>query len=175
MAVRKETEQAGLTVNHPHTTGRIYGGVGCTIAVLLAVLLTLFAPLGAAPAWAQEPTNGVTQPSASPVALQIEEITPVVTDSSGYAVRVTIENHGAAAIEHARLAVRTNAQYNFVSRSDVQAWAEGTTVIPTPDELLTIDVGTVETDGARTVHGELHADAAQLRALTAWGPRPLAL
>ena len=90
MAVRKETEQAGLTVNHPHTTGRIYGGVGCTIAVLLAVLLTLFAPLGAAPAWAQEPTNGVTQPSASPVALQIEEITPVVTDSSGFAVRVTI-------------------------------------------------------------------------------------
>ena len=37
MAVRKETEQAGLTVNHPHTTGRIYGGVGCTIAVLTAL------------------------------------------------------------------------------------------------------------------------------------------
>lgn len=175
MAVRKETEQAGLTVNHPHTTGRIYGGVGCTIAVLLAVLLTLFAPLGAAPAWAQEPTDGITQPSASPVALQIEEITPVVTDSSGFAVRVTIENHGTAAIEHARLAVRTNAQYNFVSRSDVQAWAEGAAMIPTPDELLTLDVGTVEADGVRTVHGELHADAGQLRALTAWGPRPLTL
>lgn len=175
MAVRKETEQAGLTVNHPHTTGRIYGGVGCTIAVLLAVLLTLFAPLGSAPVWAQDPTDGVTQPSATPVALHIEEITPVITDTSGFAVRATIENHGAAAVEHARLAVRTNAQYNFISRSDVQAWAEGTAMIPTPDELLMIDVGTVETDGARTVHGELHADAAQLQALTAWGPRPLAL
>lgn len=175
MAVRKETEQAGLTVNHPHTTGRIYGGVGCTIAVLLAVLLTLFAPLGAAPAWAQEPTDGVTQPSANPVALRIEEITPVITDASGFTVRVTIGNHGTAAIEHARLAVRTNAQYNFVSRSDVQAWAEGAAMVPTPDELLTIDVGTVEAGSARTVQGELHADAGQLRALTAWGPRPLVL
>lgn len=109
------------------------------------------------------------------VVLGVERITPVVTKDSGFSLTVSVRNTTSRDLAAGSLDVRVAAGYVFVSRTDLQEWAEGTGGIPTPDSLLRLAVPAVAAGDQVRVTGKLGADANQLKALTSWGPRPLSI
>lgn len=170
--------------NHPHTNARTHRSAWCMMLIVLTVLITCLVPLHATPAWADDNTSdtdtstGVDttqQSTATGLTVTIDSMTPVITPTSGFHTKLTVTNNGEFPIEHVRVRVQTNLTYHFVARTDMQQWADGTSPIPTNDELFTLSVGTVQPGSHVTVAGDLNADASQLQALTAWGPRPLAI
>ncbi len=77
-------------------------------------------------AMADDETDTATQTTA----LSITESTPVVTDTSGYHITISISNPTYAATSPGLVTVAYNPSYTFVSRTDIQHWATGDVSIP---------------------------------------------
>ncbi|MEE1296778.1 MAG: DUF6049 family protein [Bifidobacterium sp.] len=187
-------------MNRRDATGRAARGFWCILLAVIALLLGAATPC-VRTAWAVEPdgtaattgttqeatdptgTDGTTVPTADddpddtskPVGLTLTSLTPIVTAASGLKITVTVHNHTQQALAAGSLQVLTNATYHFVSRTDVQQWADGTAAIDTPDLLLNLDVPEVAAGGTATVTGHLEAGDSALAVLHDWGPRPLAV
>ena len=73
------------------------------------------------------------------------------------------------------LHLTTNALFTFVSRTDIQNWAENNAPIPTPNELGSVDVPSIPAGGTATVTIEVNANQQTLASIGSWGPKPLML
>lgn len=126
---------------------------------------------------AGDATNAAATPTpvtpCEAVCVSATALTPVVTASSGYAATVTVTNATAQTIAQATLTVATNALYTFSSRVDMQAWAEGETNIPTRTVLGTATVTNLAAGSSTQAQVTVPADAAPLKTITTWGPKPL--
>lgn len=102
-------------------------------------------------------------------------MTPVITPSSGYKLNLTVTNNTDADVDHGSIDALTNFTYNFISRTDLQEWAEGRGQIPLPDLLVTLHVPRIAAHKSVTVNSSLPASEEILKQFNSWGPRPLAL
>nr|WP_231129390.1 DUF6049 family protein [Bifidobacterium choloepi] len=113
--------------------------------------------------------------SSTGVTVSIEAITPVVTSTSGLTVTATIKNGTGSALGSGTFAAFANLSHTFVSRTDIQQWAEGSSNIPVPDSLGSVEVSPIADGDSATVTLTVPADNDVLKSLASWGPRPLAL
>lgn len=130
---------------NPHRTDlRHTARQRCKGTALLTVLFTLILALctgfAVRPAHAEEPdTTTNTSKAAKPgVSITVNSMTPVITPSSGYKLNLTVTNNTDADVDHGSIDALTNFTYNFISRTDLQEWAEGRGQIPLPDLLVTL-------------------------------------
>ena len=72
--------------------------------------------------------------------LSLSEATAVVTDTSGYHLKATITNTSDRQWNAGRLSLTVNSGYTFTSRTDMQEWAQAQNMIPTPNEIGTVQV-----------------------------------
>lgn len=186
MAVRQEEEQAGKRVTLPAIQHRPHHGGRFAHAVAAALVAgaMLFAPT----AWADTTTtttNGATDSQTTSEAssaqnqptetLTIAQSTPIVTASSGFHMQIVVANRSDADLPAGSLTVNTNALFTFASRSDMQAWAENGTNIPTPNNLATVNVPAITAGSTATVAIDVTADQQTLASMRSWGPKPLNL
>ncbi|NMM99242.1 DUF6049 family protein [Bifidobacterium olomucense] len=123
-------------------------------------------------------TDGTTTSQAEAQAdydITIDQATPVVTAKSGYHITFTITNHTNQATEAGTAYLNTNLLFTFVSRTDMQNWAEHTAGIPTPDSLGTVQVPAIAANGSATASINVSTSQQTLAALASWGPKPLML
>ena len=107
--------------------------------------------------------------------IAITQSTPIVTSKSGYRVTAVISNTDSTATSSGTLHLTTNALFTFVSRTDIQNWAENNAPIPTPNELGSVDVPSIPAGGTATVTIEVNANQQTLASIGSWGPKPLML
>lgn len=110
---------------------------------------------------------------ASANAIAIDQSTAVVSATSGYHLVATVTNRSGQDLPSGTLSVATNASYTFVSRTDIQDWADGQANIPTPNELGTVQVPALAAGESTTVSLDVDSAQAALAALATWGPKPL--
>ncbi|MCI1219734.1 MAG: DUF6049 family protein, partial [Bifidobacterium sp.] len=103
----------------------------------------------------------------------IDAATPVVTSSSGYHLKATVKNRTQEPLPAGTLTLSTNVFYGFVSRTDIQQWAQDEVRIPTPDQLGQADVSELAPDASATVSIDVPADFNRLTAMANWGPKPV--
>lgn len=149
-----------------------------SLAALLALLTTLAAcVLLAGPVRADDAGDGTDGgaggEAATGMALTITSATAVVTASSGYQLRATITNHTDAQVAAGTATLSLNAAFIFMSRTDMQDWAQGQTSIPVPDQIGTADVPELAPGASADV--SFRADADALSSIVSWGPKPLLL
>jgi hypothetical protein len=112
---------------------------------------------------------------ASGVSISIDAATAVVTASSGYHLKATISNGTSAALPEGTVTLSTNIFYGFVSRTDIQQWAQGEAPIPTPDQLGQAHVSALAPGASAAVSIDVPANQDRLKAMVNWGPKPLLL
>ncbi|MFR0568577.1 DUF6049 family protein [Bifidobacterium apri] len=189
MAIRQETEQAGITLNYPAHHGVRLARMQRLLRLLVACILAVVVPsmFGYAAADASTVTatgkaSGSSSTAASrttsrqkdsTISMSIDSATPVVTASSGYHLQLTLRNTSSVATGDGTVTVAANALYTFVSRTDIQDWAQGQSRIPMNNQLSQVDVGSIAAHGTTTVTVDIDASAAQLAAITSWGPKPV--
>ena len=188
MALREETEQAGITLNYPVHHDDMRARARHVICLLVAIVLAIILPSLSGCTMAEASTvpsakharntASASATSASSEAsygttMTIDSITPVVTSSSGYHLRLTLHNVGTTTNEAGTLTVSTNVFYTFVSRTDMQDWAQGQSRIPMHDQLAQTNVGAIAAHGTATVNVDIDASSPQLAAITNWGPKPV--
>lgn len=146
--------------------------VGSWIATLETLLLTLALTLGAAP-----PTAVAAQGDehGHQAQISLKSSTPVVTDRSGYTLRMTVTNTENQELRDSTLSVGTNAFYSFSSRTDMQSWSEGRTRIPTPDDMDSRHLDVIKPGQGVDITVAVPADNAALKKMVAWGPKPVRL
>ena len=120
-------------------------------------------------AMADDETDTATQTTA----LSITESTPVVTDTSGYHITISISNPTYAATSPGLVTVAYNPSYTFVSRTDIRHWATGDVSIPVRTVLGTATVPSIAANKKVSVKIDAAADSDALKALQMWGPKPL--
>lgn len=167
---------------NPHRTDlRHTARQRCKGTALLTVLFTLILALctgfAVRPAHAEEPdaTTNTDQAAKPGVSITVNSMTPVITPSSGYKLNLTVTNNTDADVDHGSIDALTNFTYNFISRTDLQEWAEGRGQIPLPDLLVTLHVPRIAAHKSVTVNSSLPASEEILKQFNSWGPRPLAL
>ena len=122
----------------------------------------------------QDEANANEAPACdNTICLYADDLTPVVTASSGYHASITVINATDQPLDQATLTVATNALYTFTSRVDMQDWADGTASIPTRHTLGTAQISQLAAGASTTVTVDAQADNASLAAITTWGPKPL--
>lgn len=126
---------------------------------------------GARPAIADD--SGAQSDPEGGVTIAIDAATPVVTASSGYHLKITLTNHTQGMLPAGKLTLSTNIFYGFVSRTDIQQWAQGEVRIPTPDQLGQADVPALESGSGMSLSIDVAADQSRLKAMTNWGPKPV--
>ena len=97
--------------------------------------------------------------------IAITQSTPIVTSKSGYRVTAVISNTDSTATSSGTLHLTTNALFTFVSRTDIQNWAENNAPIPTPNELGSVDVPSIPAGGTATVTIEVNANQQTLASI----------
>lgn len=117
--------------------------------------------------------NAASADASKTISLTIDESTAVVTASSGYHVKATITNNTESTLEAGNLTVATNVFYSFVSRTDMQQWAQSGVNIPMPDTLGQVDVPAIDAGAKATVSVDVAADQDRLSAILSWGPKPV--
>ena len=105
--------------------------------------------------------------------LSLSEATAVVTDTSGYHLKVTITNTDDRQWNAGQLSLAINSGYTFTSRTDMQEWAQSQNMIPTPNEIGTAQVQPLSPGQSTTVSINAKADNEALKSIMAWGPKPL--
>lgn len=141
------------------------------ISALVATMLTLIAvifpcsvlPMQQSVAHAEEISNTI----------EITQMTPIVHNDSGFTAKLTIANPTQETLSEGSVHVLTNHAYEFVSRTDMQQWAEGVHDIATTDELGTVHVPQLQSHERTEVTFSLPKNSEQLALFTTWGPRPL--
>lgn len=119
-----------------------------------------------------QPTDD-SQATESPVSLQIEQSSAVITDDSGYHMVLTVTNNSDQALEAGNVSLNTNTYYTFISRTDLQQWAQGQTRIPTPRQLAQVDLPALESGQSTQLRFDVPADNQILSSAMNWGPKPL--
>lgn len=144
---------------NPHRTDlRHTARQRCKGTALLTVLFTLILALctgfAVRPAHAEEPdaTTNTDQAAKPGVSITVNSMTPVITPSSGYKLNLTVTNNTDADVDHGSIDALTNFTYNFISRTDLQEWAEGRGQIPLPDLLVTLHVPRIAAHKSVTVN-----------------------
>jgi len=143
-----------------------------TIMLLTCAMLFAGRMVTAGPAhmaMADDETDTATQTTA----LSITESTPVVTDTSGYHITISISNPTYAATSPGLVTVAYNPSYTFVSRTNIQHWATGDVSIPVRTVLGTATVPSIAANKKVSVKIDAAADSDALKALQMWGPKPL--
>ena len=105
------------------------------------------------------------------IELSIKQATPVVTDKSGYHLTVTLKSETPLPEGTVRLSINSN--YTFVSRTDLQNWAQGESLIPTPQILGSVKTAKLSAGDTSTIRFDLPADNPELQNIWNWGPKPL--
>lgn len=146
------------------------------LALLLPLTLTIIPCLGVE-AFAQN-TLHTAQHSEKPYSLSLLQATPVVTDTSGYQLRIRVQaNRNQASTTSTstagRIFVTFNAGYTFVSRTDMQLWAQGSSRIPTAQLLAEEEVPAMRPGESRELNINVPADKPELKRMVQWGPKPL--
>ncbi|OZG66673.1 hypothetical protein BHAP_0003 [Bifidobacterium hapali] len=121
-------------------------------------------------------TTGTDSSTADPsptVNVTIDDATAVVTATSGYHLKATVNNPTEETLPAGTLTLATNARFTFFSRTDMQEWSEGTANIPARDILGNVDVPELAAGASATVEITVKPD--ELSAIVSWGPKPLAL
>ena len=121
----------------------------------------------------QQDSEGSGGACVNAVCIIADDLTPVVTATSGYHVTVTVTNATSEPIDPAALNVSTNPLYTFTSRVDMQAWAESEASIPTRTVLGSAQVSALAPGSSAQAQVDVTADNAGLTAITTWGPKPL--
>ena len=173
MVVRKETQQTGATVNHsaPRSVSRGVRAVSMILAMALTMaLMLLYAPAPHAEA-DEMPTNDGTPVNM----VSIDSSTAVLTDTSGYHLQATVTNTTDQTVPAGTLSVAVNAFYTFVSRNDIQEWAEGTGHIPTSNTIGQADVPELQPGTSTKVSIDADANQQSLTAINSSGPKPVEL
>ena len=106
------------------------------------------------------------------IELSIIKATPVVTDTSGYNLTVTLKST-AKTLPAGTIQASINANYTFVSRTDVQNWSQEESFIPTPQVLDSLSTTEIKPDSTATFRFNIPADKPELQAIWHWGPKPL--
>ncbi|WP_404801828.1 DUF6049 family protein [Bifidobacterium eulemuris] len=156
------------------------GAAAC--AFVCAAMLSI-GMLGAPPAYGDEgetsqaESTQTTQTTQTDVAdastITIDQSTAVVSSTSGYHLVATVTNRTEQDLPAGTLTVSTNAAYTFVSRTDIQDWADGQANIPTPNELGTVQVPTLAIGESATVSLDVDSAQTALSSIATWGPKPL--
>ncbi|KFI60122.1 hypothetical protein BGLCM_0143 [Bifidobacterium gallicum DSM 20093 = LMG 11596] len=187
-----EASGTGGTQAHAgHMAAPLMRALAAVLAMMVATMLAWVLPSSAAAQGTQTAnsdttnadsnTNGITQPedganaNTSAVSVSIDAMSAIITPSSGVHLQATITNDTDATLPAGTLRLMTNTMHAFVSRTDIQEWAQGTAPIPTPDELGATNVATVPAHERRTVSITVPSDSDALQAMTTWGPRPAAV
>ncbi len=150
---------------------------GVAVVAMLAAPLTVYANDTTDMTDSSDTTDATgnqteNQPKQS---IAITQSTPIVTSKSGYRVTAVISNTDSTATSSGTLHLTTNALFTFVSRTDIQNWAENNAPIPTPNELGSVDVPSIPAGGTATVTVEVNANQQTLASIGSWGPKPLML
>ncbi|WP_223846882.1 DUF6049 family protein [Bifidobacterium rousetti] len=105
--------------------------------------------------------------------ITLEAATAVVTATSGYHLTATITNTGESAWQAGKLTLSVNPQYTFISRTDMQEWAQAENRIPTPYVLGSVDTPSIDPGKSVTMTVDVPAETDALKRMTSWGPKPL--
>lgn len=107
------------------------------------------------------------------VTLDVTDVTAVVTADSGYRLALSIVNNTDQTLQPGTVTLFTDTRYTFVSRNDIQQWAQGEVGIPTPQELAHTQTPAVAPGDAAAVPIDVAADSETLSSITDWGPKPV--
>lgn len=99
--------------------------------------------------------------------------TPVVTSNSGYHLNVAIKNASNDALPAGTLTVAVNDYYTFVSRSDLQQWAQGNSRIQVPNQIGEVNVPPIAKGEKTSVAIDANPDQPSLKNMLSWGPKPV--
>ena len=157
-----------MSQNAPHMLRRSI--IGILSAVLFIACGLVCMPSQAFAAQSQTAASTGTQHRQ---VLSLSEATAVVTDTSGYHLKVTITNTDSQQWQAGRLSLNINSDYTFTSRTDMQEWAQSQNMIPAPNELGSVAVPALAPGQSTTVAINAKADNAALTSIVTWGPKPL--
>ena len=157
-----------MSQNAPHMLRRSI--IGILSAVLFIACGLVCMPSQAFAAQSQTAASTGTQHRQ---VLSLSEATAVVTDTSGYHLKVTITNTDSQQWQAGRLSLNINSDYTFTSRTDMQEWAQSQNMIPAPNELGSVAVPALAPGQSTTVTINAKADNAALTSIMTWGPKPL--
>lgn len=107
------------------------------------------------------------------LSLKILQATPVVTETSGYHLSVSLYTAKNQTLPKGTVNVFVNPYHTFVSRTDMQKWSEGQSRIPTMQLLGTASVKTMAANSSRTINVDVKSDSANIKTIRHWGPKPL--
>lgn len=146
-----------------------------TLSSIIAILVCImppgnsaFANTGAAGAPSSTGTS-----NTPPVSITIDEATAVVTATSGYTLKATVHNTSHATLTAGTVTLATNVFYTFVSRTDIQQWAQGETGIPVNDVLGTATIPSIAANASAGVSITVPPKQQELASIITWGPKPL--
>lgn len=157
-----------MSQNAPHMLRRSI--IGILSAVLFIACGLVCMPSQAFAAQSQTAASTGTQHRQ---VLSLSEATAVVTDTSGYHLKVTITNTDSQQWQAGQLSLNINSDYTFTSRTDMQEWAQSQNMIPAPNELGSVAVPALAPGQSTTVAINAKADNAALTSIVTWGPKPL--
>lgn len=109
------------------------------------------------------------------VIISIDSATPVVSSTSGYRIKATVTNNGKTTLPRGTLRLYTNIYYAFVSRSDIQQWAQGEVPIAVPNQLGSTTVSALPAQTGTSVTISVSSKNDLLKSIVTWGPKPLLL
>ena len=157
-----------MSQNAPHMLRR-------SIIGILSAVLFIACGLACMPsqAFAAQPQTAASTGTQHRQVLSLSEATAVVTDTSGYHLKVTITNTDSQQWQVGRLSLNINSDYTFTSRTDMQEWAQSQNMIPAPNELGSVAVPALAPGQSTTVAINAKADNAALTSIMTWGPKPL--
>ena len=113
--------------------------------------------------------------SADGVSLAIAAATAMVTAGSGYHLTLDITNGTDHDLPSGTLTLATNAYYTFVSRNDIQQWAQNEVGIPTPQVLAESTTPGIAAGTTSSISIDVAADDETLSSILEWGPKPVRL
>ncbi len=145
-----------MSQNAPHMLRRSI--IGILSAVLFIACGLVCMPSQAFAAQSQTAASTGTQHRQ---VLSLSEATAVVTDTSGYHLKVTITNTDSQQWQAGRLSLNINSDYTFTSRTDMQEWAQSQKIIPAPNELGSVAVPSLAPGQSTTVAINAKADNAR--------------
>ena len=148
--------------------GTLHRAAGALLALLMTVAMCMAT---VRPALADD--NAGDGGASDGVTIAMTAAPPVVTASSGYHFKATITNHADSAVAAGTLTLSTNVFHIFVSRTDMQDWAQGQANIPVPNQLGTATVPALQPGASANVSIDVAADQDALKSIVTWGPKPL--
>lgn len=119
-------------------------------------------------------TTPYENPRSKGISLSILQATPVVSDTSGYHITINLQATNTA-LPEGTVQVAINAGYTFVSRTDMQNWAQGQSRIPTLQILGSAKTSSLAAGTSTKVQFDIPADNPALKSIWHWGPKPLSI